>query len=170
MWPSFQFKFSRFHLELSDVITIQKICYFSRTFETIKVLYPKQYRTISEAWKTNLFCDSCFENSTEMLAPVRVSCIFQVSCRCNICLRQPPSLRSLASHAVFHVRYNIGQFELTVETVCNNYKYETNSQKVSLHKLVPFTFSTLHCNYVNIDIFQTKNFITIVYSKVNAFL
>jgi hypothetical protein len=30
-------------------------------FETTKILYLKQYRTTSEAWKTNLLCDLCFE-------------------------------------------------------------------------------------------------------------
>jgi hypothetical protein len=76
------------------------------------------------------------------------NCASELLCNCNICLRQPPSLKGFASQAVFHLRYNIDQFELTVDTTYDHYKYVANSKNVSIHKLVPDTFSTLYSNCV----------------------
>jgi len=67
------------------------------------------------------------------------NCAFKLSCKCNICLRQPPSLRGFASQAVFRLRYKIDQFELTANTIYDSYKYVADSKTVSFHKLVPDT-------------------------------
>jgi hypothetical protein len=106
MWTMFQYKFCRSYLELSN-ITIQKYVIVAVPFETPEVLYLRHYRATSDAWKTNLLCDYCFESYTKILEPIIANCTLQISCTYNVCLRQPPSLRSLASHAVFLVRCNI---------------------------------------------------------------
>jgi hypothetical protein len=98
------------------------------------------------------------------------NCSFEVSCMCNICLRQPPSLRRLASQAVFHVRYNIDQFELTAETLYDNYKFAADSKKVSFSKLVPVTFPTLHCNLPKLKLLSAmKTFTSLTVFLIKSF-
>jgi len=46
-------------------------------------------------------------------APVVGNYIHGVSCICNVCLRQPPTLKGSASHAVYHLTFNVVQFALT---------------------------------------------------------
>ena len=57
-------------------------------------------------------------------------------------------LSDLASQAIFRFRYNIHQFELTMDTTCDQYKYVANSKKIPFQKLVPNTYPTLHCNII----------------------
>jgi hypothetical protein len=138
------------------LLQFKKYALVAVPFDMAKILYLKHYRATSETWKANLMCESCFEGYKEILALFMGNCSLEVSCRCNLCLCQSPSLRGSASQAVFHVRYNIDQFELTAETIYDNYKYVANSKTVSLHQLVPVTFPTLHCSYIRNRNIQNK--------------
>jgi len=60
----------------------------------------------------------------------------------------PPSLRSSASHTVFHLTFNLSQFTLTGRTLYHRYLYAVESNIVPEDKLVPLTFSPLKCTFV----------------------
>ena len=53
-------------------------------------------------------------------------CTFPNSCKCNVCLRQPPTLRNLASHSVFHHTFNLSEFKLTGRTLFYKYVHAAN--------------------------------------------
>jgi hypothetical protein len=99
------------------VLQFKKYAIVAVPFETPKILYLKHYRASSDGWKTNLLCDGCSDTYKRVLAPVTTNCAMHISCKCNVCLRQPPSLRSMASYAVFHLRYNLEEFRLTSDYI-----------------------------------------------------
>jgi len=66
-------------------------------------------------------------------------CTNSISCRCHVCLRQPPSLRSLASFTVFHITNNLSEFTLLSETLYQHY--------VRANRLIPDYFRHLRCTF-----------------------
>jgi hypothetical protein len=52
------------------------------------------------------------------------------SCYCNICRRQPPFLKALASHVVFNFVFNFDLFELTWDLTFDQYVYAVNTYQV----------------------------------------
>jgi len=86
---------------------------------------------------------SCFEEIQHILEPMGGSCTSDPSFSCNVCLRQPPSLRNLASHTAFHYTFNLSEFTLTDRTLYHQYLYAVESQEVSGDGLVPLTLYTL---------------------------
>ena len=58
------------------------------------------------------------------------------------------SLRSLASHTVFHLTFNLSQFTRTGRTLYHQYLFAVESNVVPEDKLVPLTFSPLKCTFV----------------------
>ena len=70
------------------------------------------------------------------------------SCRCNVCLRQPPTLRGSASYTVFHLTFNVNQFTLNGMTQHEQYKHVVRSSLVPNRRLVPHTFHVLKYNFV----------------------
>jgi hypothetical protein len=69
-------------------------------FDTPRILNLKHHQAASEGWIMNSLCDMCFDEFKEILIPIIDNCIFELSCKCNLCLRQPPSLRILALQIV----------------------------------------------------------------------
>jgi len=65
-----------------------------------------------------------------------------------VCIRQPPSLRSVASHTVFHLNFNLTSFTLTDKTLYHQYLYAVESNVVPDGMLIPLTFSHLKCSFV----------------------
>ena len=68
-------------------------------------------------------------------------------CKCNLCLRQPTTLRDLASHSVFHFTFNLSEFQITARTLYHHYLQATNSHLVPEHKLIPHTGTCLQSAY-----------------------
>jgi hypothetical protein len=79
--------------------------------DTPKILFLRHYRSASDGWrKYNLFADCC-RDCTPSVRQFVNNCTFpnsysnyQNSCKC---LRQPPTLRNLTSHSVFHHTFNL---------------------------------------------------------------
>jgi hypothetical protein len=117
-------------------------------FTTPKILYLKHHRANSEGWITNSLCDLCFDEFKEILLPLVGNCSFGLSWKCNLCLLQPPSLRSLASQTVFHLTCNVKQYELHRDTTYNKYVYTVNSNEIPYHNLVPNSYPTLNCDFI----------------------
>ena len=64
-------------------------------------------------------------------------------CRCNICTRQPSSLRDSASHIIFKFVYGISKFELTTHTTFSEYVYAVRSVMVDEDRLLPPEFPVI---------------------------
>lgn len=135
-------------MEIFGFSKIQNICKFTLHFNTLKILYLKHHRADSEGWITNSLCDLCFDEFKGILVPIVHNCMFGLSCKYNICLFQPPSLRGLASHVVFHLTFNVGQFELTRETTYGQFLHVVNSNKFPYQKLFPDSYPTLNCDFI----------------------
>ena len=89
-------------------------------------------------------CTACCRDCTPSVQHFVNRCTFPRSyydypnsCKCNLCLRQPPTLRDLASHSVFHLTFNLSEFQLTARTLYLHYLHAANSQLVPEHKLIP---------------------------------
>jgi hypothetical protein len=81
--------------------------------ETTKMLFLRHYRADSDSWRTFNLCAACCRDCTPSIQRFVNKCTFPLSysnypnsCKCNLCLRQPPTLRDLASHSVFHLTFN----------------------------------------------------------------
>jgi hypothetical protein len=62
-----------------------------------KIYYLKHYRAESDGWTSQLFCDSCISVSKRSLQEYTFGCTISNTCKCNLCICQPPTLISLAS-------------------------------------------------------------------------
>jgi len=67
-------------------------------------------------------------------------CTDSRSCRCHVCLRKPPSLRSLASYTLFHITNNFSEFTLSSETLYDHYLRAAKSKTVPVDRLIPDSF------------------------------
>ena len=63
---------------------------------------------------------------------------YRNACKCTIFIRQPPTLRDLASHSVFHPTFNLSEYQLTGRTLFHPYIHAANSHLVP-DKLIPYT-------------------------------
>ena len=115
---------------------------------TPTVFYLRHHRAASEGWTSGSQCTECSKEFKLLLQPFVGNCTKTYSCRCNVCLRQPPSLRSLASYTVFHLTFNLSAFTLTSKTLYYQYLYAAESGIVSDDRLVPHEFTSLYNNFV----------------------
>jgi len=99
--------------------------------------FLKHYRAESDGCTTRLFCDSCASYSRRRVQNYILGCTKTDGCRCNVCLRQPPTLKSLASHSVFNVLFDLDHFVLSSTTTYEECKFVANSKKVSSFRLLP---------------------------------
>ena len=82
---------------------------------TPPVLYLHHHRAASDGWGSANLCDECSEEFQSILEPFVGTCTLDTSCSCNVCLRQPPSLRNLASLSLpLHFQF------IAVDTVWQN--------------------------------------------------
>ena len=114
--------------------------------ETPKILFLRNYRAANDRWRTFNLCAACCSDSMPTIHQFVNNCAFPPSyfnypnsCKCNICLRQPPTLRDFASHFVFHLTFNLSEFQLTARTLYHHYLHAANSHLVPEHQLIPHT-------------------------------
>ena len=74
---------------------------------------------------------------------------YQNTCKCNLCSRQSPTLRDLASHSFFNHTFELSEFQLTARTLYHHYLYAANSPLVPEHKLLPYTGNYLQSAYAH---------------------
>jgi len=91
--------FSEFIWEYLYCFAVKSYSIVCVPFNTPTVLYLQHHRSNSEGWKSLVLCNNCVKEILNILKPMVGNCISDPSCRCNVCLRQPPSLRNLASHS-----------------------------------------------------------------------
>ena len=82
--------------------------------ETPNTLFLRHYRVSSDGWRTFNLCGACCMDCTSSIQRFVNKCTFPRpyssftnSCKCNLCLRQPHTLRDLATHSVFHLTFNL---------------------------------------------------------------
>jgi len=96
-------------------------------FDTPTILYLQNHRAASEGLRADFLCDYCFDEFALVLAPIFDFCNPERSCRCNLCLRQPPNLRGSASYTVFHFTFNVDQSTTTNTMLYKQYEPAVNS-------------------------------------------
>ena len=88
-----------------------------------KTICIQYYRARSDGWRDEVNCIKCTSQYKATLKPL-VHCPIPAACRCNICLRQPPSLHDAASHVLFRHVYNIQHLlRFGSSTTFNEYVY-----------------------------------------------
>ena len=97
-------------------------------FGTPRILCMKHHWTESGGWMTHSLCDMWCNKYKGKLSASIDDFNFSVSCKYKLCLLQPPSLRGLASHTVFHFIYYVKQFKLTSDIIYDHYVYAAFSQ------------------------------------------
>jgi len=112
-----------------------------------KILYLRHHGAESSGWTQSSLCQRCARYYQPRTNPFLPQCTASSSCKCNVCVRQPSSVRSLASYAVFHITTNIPEFTLTSDTLYNNYIHGVRSNLVPEDRLIPFTFPQLRCAF-----------------------
>jgi hypothetical protein len=94
-YPEYNLNFVEFIWKYLAVVKFKTYAIVAVHFTTPKMLYLRHHRANSEGCITNSLCDLCFDEFQEILLPVIGNCSFGHPCKCNFCLLQPPSLRSL---------------------------------------------------------------------------
>ena len=116
-----------------------------------KVLYFRHNGTASGCWTQNSLCRPCFGNYRHRVDPFLPEFTDSSSCRCHVCLRQPPSLRSLASYTVFHITNNLSEFTLSSEILYQQYVRALEFNIVRIDRLIPHSFPHLHCTFARAE-------------------
>jgi len=132
------------HLCVFAINMYAKVCV---SLNTTTVFYLHHHRAASDGWTSDCLCDGYLEEFRLILQPFVGNCTYGRSCGCNVCLRQPPSLRGLASHTVFRLTFNLSEFALTIGTLYHQYFYAVEWNIFPDHRLVPLTFSRLQCTF-----------------------
>jgi len=104
----------------------------------------------SGGWTQTSLCRSCVLNYLPVFDDFIPECSDSTSCRCHVCLRQPPSLRNLASYAVFHITHNLSEFTLSSETLYHHYVRAVKSKNVPVERLIPNTIPHLCCTFARV--------------------
>ena len=95
------------------------------------------HRILSDGWLDPYNCDDCVVEYRESI-PDLVPCHApDEACSCNICLRQPPSLRLSALHAINTLIYDLERFELSALTTYDEYVYVVRSGEASNSQILP---------------------------------
>ena len=116
---------------------------------TPTVLYLQHHGASSGGRTTDSLCKECLNEFKPILRPFICECTGTPSSKCNVCLRQAPSLRSLANYTVFRLTFNLSEFKLTRRILYNQYLHAMKSGIVPLDRLIPITFPKLQCTYVH---------------------
>jgi hypothetical protein len=108
----------------------------------------KYYRAISDGSKDGSNCITGLEDYRQSVRN-DVGCFLRRTCRCNVCLRQPPKLFDMAHHVYSKMVYNLDRFVLTPDTTYAHYVYAAHSTLVGYSQLLPSTYPniTLHCRF-----------------------
>ena len=138
---------SRSNINFSEFIWEYMCCFAVKAYSIVRVplntptvLYLHHHRSNSDGWESLVLCNDCLKEILSILQPMVGNCTSDPSCRCNVCLRQPSSLRNLASHTVFRYTFNLSQFTLTDRTLYYQYLYAVESLTVSEENLYPIQF------------------------------
>ena len=102
-----------------------------------KLLCLQHYRAASDGWRDEFNCDNCVE---EFMSETFYLCDCRMvsDCVCNVCRRQPPSLRNICSSIVFR-----SSFQLTPYTTFDEYVYGVDEGFALVSQVLPPEFPTI---------------------------
>jgi hypothetical protein len=131
----------RFNSIKYAVVVLPKFCYgLPFGYGLHRLICLRYYRAVSDGWRDELNCRPCTTEYQGLLRPL-VGCHLPATCRCTVCLWQPPSLRDAASHVLFRDVYKIQHvFHLISNTAFNVYVYAVRSGRVDTERLLPPAF------------------------------
>jgi len=92
-------------------------------------MFLKYYGARSDGCTDVEGCQACIERYQGAICTLN-NCELPNICHCNICTRQPPSLRDSASHILFRCVLDLKRFELTRYTTYSQYKFAVASGRV----------------------------------------
>jgi len=132
--------------------------------ETPKVLFLRHYRAAFEGWRTFNLCAACCRDCTHTIQQFVNKCYLRISypiypnsCKCKLWLRQPPTLRDLATRSVFHLTFNLSEFQLTAQTLYHHFYMPTCFINVLTFCLLLFFLVCLidynNCNFMFNNLF-----------------
>ena len=154
MWDSYE----RFSIKKKFAITILPAANAStplRLNETFlsnsKVLCLQHYRAASDGWKDELNCDECVTQFREDLVYLS-DCRLSDDCDCNVCRRQPPSLRNICSSIIF---LKDSSFQLTPYTTFEEYVYAVELGAALIFRFLPPEFPQIRL-WFRYDSFDRK--------------
>ena len=98
-----------------------------------KLLCMRYYRAISDGWSDDSVCVKDYQLTMGDLT----GCHSPGVCHCHFCVMQPPSLRDLASHTLFKLKFDIPKFELTVHKNFKECAYAVRLGMVDIDRLLP---------------------------------
>jgi hypothetical protein len=101
------------------------------------IFFLKHHRIESDGWTSRLVCSACILRTKRRMQGYVVGCDTTAACKCLMCLKQPATLKSIASHSVFRVLFNSESFVLSASTTYEEYKFMANSAKISHRRLFP---------------------------------
>ena len=112
-----------------------------------RLLFLRYYNVASVGWSFGSGCVICRDASRQNIRPLTGCVAPGEAWACNICRRQPPSLRDLASHAVFPLPLNIERFEFTRDVTHRQYRYAVDSNRVDIERRLPSDFPSITLQY-----------------------
>jgi len=110
------------------------------------LMFLKYYRDRSDGWTDVEGCQECLERYQGAIRSFN-NCELPNTCYCNICTRQPPSLRDSASHILFRCVLDLERFELTRYTTYSQYKFAVASGRVDDLRLLPPRFPQVEIRF-----------------------
>ena len=107
------------------------------------MIFIRYYRPISDGWSDKVACSPCTLEYKAIMKSF-LDCRLPDKCHCNVCVRQPPSLRNAASHVLIRHVYNIKHmFRFTSHITFNEYVYTVRTGRVDIERLLPPQFQLI---------------------------
>lgn len=102
-------------------------------------MYLKHRRTESDGYCSHSLCTRCVGQYNRRLV-VFSNYERTDNSTCRVCMQQQHSLRSMASHRVFHMDYNLDKCELSHYKTYKQYMYTAKTRSQSVEQTVPEKF------------------------------
>ena len=118
---------------------------------TIRLLCLRHYDVPSVGWTFSSGCTICEIATRPQVLPFTACQRAAGACHCNICARQPPSLKALAFNAYFTLVRNIERFELSRLVTYSQYRAACGSGRVDIEQLLPPEFPDINLLYTFTD-------------------
>ena len=122
------------------------ILFFPSNCRHPPLMFLKYYRDRSDRWTDVEGCQECTEHCQSAIRSFN-NCELPNICYCNICMRQPPSLRDSASHILFRCVLDLERFELTRYTTYSQYKFAVASGRVDDLRVLPPRFPKVEVRF-----------------------
>jgi hypothetical protein len=113
-----------------------------------RLLCLRHYRIARVGWSFLSDCVTCADLLQERLRSVTGGLVPAEASACNICRRQPPTLRDMALHTVFTVSRNMHLFDVKRDVTYEQYVSAITSGRATVTGLLPeFPYVSIRNRY-----------------------